>query len=86
MRKKNPIGSVRTKGLRRFIPDPPTDASSALKVDPTVKSVLIGRKSSMMTIMIGKMEIVLPDMYLKSRKGVSLQVDRSVLIGYWNAQ
>ena len=46
------------------VPGPPIDASRALKVDPTVNRVLTGRKSSMITIMIGKMEMVFPDMYL----------------------
>jgi hypothetical protein len=48
-----------------MIPGPPIEASRALKVDPTLKRVLTGRKSNMITIMIGKMEMVFPDMYLK---------------------
>ena len=43
----------------------PTEASRALKVEATVKRVLIGRNTSMITIMMGKMEMVFPDMYLK---------------------
>jgi len=43
---------------------PLSDASRALKVDATPKRVLIGRTNNMMTIMIGKIDIVFPDMYL----------------------
>jgi hypothetical protein len=48
---------------------PLREASRALKVEATPNNVLIGRTKSIMTIMMGKMEIVLPDMYLKERRG-----------------
>ncbi len=43
---------------------PLRDASRALKVDATPNSVLTGRTSNMITIIMGKMDIVLPDIYL----------------------